>query len=167
MEIPKWLKDWLIFIKLIKKLEIRKSTDYCPNVILSKQTFKVGITSLEIKQINAPLRFTKLLFVRLFKVINVSPLFKTKKAYTFTNKTTPYQSKPAHLPEIFWRRVLPTACKNGILGDTPILATLFPINTITGPLHYSKNTKLGAIQSYRVYWVTTNLKTVYAFKTVW
>ena len=72
------MKDWLIFIKLIKKLEIRKSTDYCPNAILSKQTFELRIASLKIKQINAPLRFTKVLLVGLFKVINGSPLFKTK-----------------------------------------------------------------------------------------
>ena len=55
------------------------STDYCPNAILSKQTFELRMASLKIKQINAPLRFTKVLFVCLFKVINGSPLFKTKK----------------------------------------------------------------------------------------
>ena len=70
------------------------STDNSPSAILSKQTtFKRRMTSHKIKQINAPLRFTKLVFVSLFKVIIASTSFKTNIAYTFTNKTIQLSSK--------------------------------------------------------------------------
>ena len=69
------------------------SSDNSPSVILSKQTFELRMTLLKVKQINPLLRLTKVLFVLLFKVINVSPLFKTKIVYTFTNKTTPLSIK--------------------------------------------------------------------------
>ena len=69
------------------------SSDNSPSVILSKQTFELRMTLLKVKQINPLLRLTKVLFVLLFKVITVSPLFKTKIFYTFTNKTTPKKHK--------------------------------------------------------------------------
>ena len=61
------------------------STDNSPSDILLEQTFELRMTSHEIKQRNGPLRFTKVVFVCLFKVINDSPPFKTKRLYTFKN----------------------------------------------------------------------------------
>ena len=87
MKIPKWLRDHPIFIKLLRNEKSSMSSDNSSSVILSKQTFELRMTSLKVKQINPLLRLTKVLFVLLFKVINVSPLFKTKTVYTFTNKT--------------------------------------------------------------------------------
>ena len=87
MKIPKWLRDRPIFIELLRNEKSSMSSDNSSSVILSKQTFELRMTSLKVKQINPLLRLTKVLFVLLFKVINVSPLFKTKTVYTFTNKT--------------------------------------------------------------------------------
>ena len=86
IKIPKQLRDWLIFIQHSKKSEILP-TDNSPRDISTKQTFELKMTSHKMKHVNASLRFSKVMFVCLFKVINVSPPFKTKSAYTFTNKT--------------------------------------------------------------------------------
>ena len=77
------------------------STDNSPNVLLSKQTFELRITSHQIKQINASLGLTKVVLVCLFKVIHVSPSFKTKSAHTFAKQTTQLSIKTCnrHSPE--------------------------------------------------------------------
>ena len=100
MKIPKSLRDWLIFIKLLKKLESGVSTDNTPSAILSKETFQIRLTSLKMKQINAPQRFTKAVFICSFKIINVSPPFKTKSSYKFTNKTTQLSINPRKIKRV-------------------------------------------------------------------
>ena len=97
MKIPKWLRDRPIFIKLLRNEKSSMSSDNSSSVILSKQTFELRMTSLKVKQINPLLRLTKVLFVLLFKVINVSPLFKTKTVYTFTNKTALLSTKTSDI----------------------------------------------------------------------
>ena len=61
------------------------------------------MTTRKIKQINAPVKFTKVVFVCLFKVISVNPPFKTESAYTFTNKTTQFSVETSNQHScVFW-----------------------------------------------------------------
>ena len=59
-----------------------------PPPVLSKQTFELRITLHKIKQINAPLSFTKIVYFCLFMVVDISSPFKRKSACTLTDKTT-------------------------------------------------------------------------------
>ena len=63
---------------------------------------KLRMMSHKIKQINVPLRFTQVVFACLFKVINISSLFKTNSAYTFTNKTTQNYGRAIQPYIVFW-----------------------------------------------------------------
>ena len=70
------------------------STGNSPSAILSKQTFELRMTSHKTKQINAPLRFTKEVFVCLMLLISVFHL-KEKVHIHLQTKLKNYQSKQA------------------------------------------------------------------------
>lgn len=86
------MKAYIWFIKFFpdeknpKKFKLSRNTNFLI-VILTNQTFKVRVTLHKMKRVNAPLRLTKVVIVCLLKVINAGPAFKTKTAYTVTNKT--------------------------------------------------------------------------------
>ena len=91
MKIPKWLTGWLIFTRLLKKLEIL--TYNSPSAILSKtrflnleKNFDLRMVWHKIKQINASLRFKNVVLLCIIKVINISS--EQQKRITFTDKTT-------------------------------------------------------------------------------
>ena len=68
------------------------STDNSPTAILLKQTFGIRMASHKIKQINAPLRFTKVVFVCLKLLMSVLHL-KGKAHLHLQTKLHNYQSK--------------------------------------------------------------------------
>ena len=137
--------------KASKEIRDSMSTDNNPRDILSKQILKLRMTSHKIKQVNAPLRFRKALFVcsrltRSFFHLKEYTHIHYKQNCTIINQNSQSTSLWMLDPEMIWR------------GDTLIWTTLFPIHTKTGPLHCG-----GAIQPWIVYWCTTNLNDEYSF----
>ena len=79
--------------KASKEIRDSMSTDNSPRDILSKQILKLRMTSHKIKQVNAPLRFRKIVFVcsRLTR-----SFFHLKDMHTYiTNKTAQLSIKTA------------------------------------------------------------------------
>ena len=94
-ESPKVTGGELIFTMLLKKLEISgMSTDNRLSAILSKQIFEIRMVSHKIKQINSPLRFTKVVLVCLRLLISVLHSKQKIHYVSIQRKLRNYQSKP-------------------------------------------------------------------------